>query len=361
MSTLVKAHTTVNNHKSELIRQLYLNFDNIPEDFFPTLGSEIVNVQWILDKYKVKSFADVLHLGEDIKILWIINYISGDHLKLVQYGQDLRKLVQDIYDNIREQSTLDQNCMYLQGGIDVYKLYTNTGTFQIGDLEICRDRSALEPVFEPFTLQQYIAFCWGWADTETPVPAVLPYSAIWTDAYNYIQEGQQYSRAIYPTVTTVDFLTNFPRDVEKFNSAGAIRNYDPRIDYGIIFENFKITNLLADLDYTSVLATLNQIGTTLNVLLVEIANPYNLRRVLWLYIAAIIFGWAPIEQWFMDFNIWNNTPTNYRGPLPRFNEYITKVFNGSPYHPVGRGTTVGTKPSKPRRGRKAKSTTSATK
>lgn len=332
MSKLINEHTSsfVNSKHTNLIRQIFLNIDSIPSDFFPSLTNIITEAEFILDKYKIKSFSEALALGEDFKILWILLYVNKDRVSLATAASVLSGLINDTLTGFVA-AAADSRINYTNGGIDYSHASRDLPAEfnkQIANLEFIIDREALDPVWLPLTVRDYFSFGYGWSQSGTPVVNPLTSSNTGVLARNVANSSNDEALAAIRLST---FVARLAADLEKLRDAGALRNYQDTIDYYASLAESEVVSTTFDYEQINVTSAITEIGNAYNTISQIINNPTSLLRIMWLFISAIVFGWKPIEQWFIDYNVWSTIPEQYRGPLPRFNEYITKVFNGAPY------------------------------
>jgi len=341
MSELVYTTTSKFKYsKKDLVEAIFLNIDSIPSNFFPSFTSSYTRAAYILNKYRITDFASAQSYGEDLKILWLLTYINQDRVGIASAAQLFYGAVNAIkaeYETLQEKGTSDPPTIYnyIDGGIDLFKVLNNASIVNLSPLLF---RPGTADPWVPFTLAAYFRYGFGIDATADPLNATTVFTAEASIA------GSNGNPVVVIPFSGLE--DEFQKNLRLLATGTFLQNYDDTVDYyASLITSTADTGLQVSLDLTAdtVEIVTESIATNFLTLLNAINSPNTLNRVLWLYIAAILFGWKPIEEWFVDYNVWQEIPTTYRGPVPAFNEYITNVFQGSPYRGVSaqRGKTVG--------------------
>lgn len=336
-----------NKSRCELIAQLYFVLDDIPGDFFPVFDDVYARAAYILEQEQITDLASAEKASGDLLIIYILTYVNQDLVAIGKAGKLLIADLQAEYDKLitwkNQTITTPYNAReqfsYTRNGLDYGVALLNGGRYPVPDVQF---RTDITQGWIPFTLFHYFYYCWGWGASPTPPQTPLTPSPIAAAAQSVTLVDPTGTKSAV-TIPHLQFTNTFTDDVSRLQNDGYLQGAGLVPDLALKLVNDPLSPLnqkalglwLNDGGFESVQGILPYINILLAVLTSIFApatNPQKLRRMLWMHIAAVLFGWEPIERWFIDYNIWAELPAPYKSPNPPpFNEYITQIFQGSPY------------------------------
>lgn len=331
-----------------LVNRFFNDIDKLPDDFFPDRAQLELRAQQLLEPYKSEPEASCA--GIEFKLLWWLRYLSANADSVEDDIITLQNAVEFI---IGEFQKYDDSVLYVDGGIDLSKIYNNPSVIDAS----CSFRSDTADPYIPFTYASYLDSFFGCStadqpDAQTKLQRPERFETLAEFLLTVEDEFESAVGVTYPLQQFADmFNVDLPR-MAAYPTGASTRErfligrdfpYGPDyfkeyfIDKGLIPE----AGLQVDFTIENVLEKFQTVFSILERIISSIHNFPRLRRLLWLTTSGLIFGWDRMEQYFIDFNVWQSLPTAYRGPIPKFNEYVTNTINGTPLGSSG-AKAIGT-------------------